>query len=229
MWSIRLFAVPVIAGGMLFSGFASAVAQPAAVTGGETSVALDDAALSQAGLSISSTSEEVGAGALPGSVAFPINARDAGTAATTFRYDPDNFLADFSGTIEHSGTVRFTNDDLEAGDFTIGFDPARVDTLGGAASGFFVESNTGLTGPLFDLADPSTLEPEFTSLTVGGDLLASPELAQTVIDAGLTTTDVQGATVGQAQVNATAIPSPSAAVTALTLLTPLALTRRRRA
>ena len=115
----------------------SANADIVTLNDGMTSVLLDTAALSSlASLDLSSVSSDVMApGALgAGSVAFGI------TPKTTFSYDPSDFLGTFSGSIEHNGSVFFNSDTVEVGDFTIGFDAARVGAFGGAASGFFVES-----------------------------------------------------------------------------------------
>jgi len=227
MVAVKYLWLTVIAVGLSFGVVGVSQAQTAEVIGGQTSVLLDPDALSLAGLSISSVSEDVIApGNLGGdSVAFPISAR-TDTPPTTFSYEPADFLNTFSGVIEHVGVVRFNNDALEAGDFTIGFDANRVGTLGGAASGFFVESNVGLMIPAFDLASPSTLDASFSSLVIEGDLLVSPELAQAAIDAGLTTTDTTGATAGQGRVDATAVPSPTTGA-ALLALSGVALLRRR--
>ncbi len=187
----------------LFVAPAAARAQ-VEVLGGRTSVVLDTATLeAAAGLVLSSVSPEVESpGSLPGSVAFPINARDASAPLlpTSFTYDPNDFLGSFAGTIEHDGSVLFNADVIEVGNFTIGFDPARAGTLGGEASGFFVESTTGIAAILFDLRNPSLLDPAASTLTIGADLLVSPEFADVLEDAGLA-----GADVGDAQVDALAL------------------------
>lgn len=146
------------------------------VVGGQTNVALDfDTLSSAAGLDFSSVSGDVIApGSIADSVAFPINACD-GSLPTTFAYDPATFPAggSFSGTIEHSGSVFFNTDTVEVGDFTIGFDGARVGTLSGAASGFFVANNVAGAVPapvvLFDI-EVTGAAPLPESLTVDGNL-----------------------------------------------------------
>jgi MYXO-CTERM domain-containing protein len=196
------------------------------VVGGATSVVLDtDTLSSAANLDLSSVSPDVGMGSLPNSVAFGINPRDAASLPTTFSYDPDDFLGAFSGTIEHTGSVFFNNDTIEVGNFTIGFDAARAGTLGGLASGFFVESTVGIAAILFDIQNPDTLSATSTDLTIGADLLVSPEFGTFLFDNGFSSSNLQGADVGDALVEATAIPVPGAlAVFALAGLAP----RRRR-
>ena len=207
---------------------ASASAGFVDIVGGATSVLLDtDTLSSAAGLDLSSVSPDVGSGSLPNSVAFDINARDAATFPTTFSYDPDNFLGTFSGTIEHTGSVFFNNDSIEVGNFTIGFDAARAGTLGGNASGFFVESTVGISAILFDIQNPSTLNATETDLTIGADLLVSPEFGTFLLDNGFSSSNLEGADVGDALVEAIAIPAPGAL--ALFALTGFAPRRRRRA
>lgn len=197
-------------------------AQKVDVVGGQTNVLLDTQTLENAAnLVISSTAGPVIA---PGdlgaaSVAFPINSR-TGSLPTTFSYDPDNFLGDFSGTIEHSGSVLFNTDAIEVGDFTIGFDGGRA---AGQASGFFVESTVGIQAILFDIANPS-VDATPNDLEIGADLLVSPEFAQVLIDASLTTSNLTGADVGDALVAAT-VPEPSSAAI---LLASLAIVSGRR-
>ena len=221
----------------------TALAAPAAtvdVTGGRTSVALDTEALSSAaGLTISGTSPEVQSpGDLEGSVAFPITPRDAAVRPTTFSYDPADFLNTFSGTIEHAGTVSFNENAVTVGNFTIGFDGDRAGTLGGAASGFYVRSNTDVDAILFDVAAPSALDATETLLALDADLLVSPEFGQFLIGGGLATADLSGTDVGDARIAATAsgggggtvIPLPPAVVPGIAglalLLAPRALKRR---
>lgn len=203
-----------------------ALAQPVDVVGGQTSVLLDTATLSAAAsLDLSSVSPDViSPGSLPGSVAFGINSRTASPPAlpTTFSYDPSDFLGTFGGTIEHAGSVFFNSDAVEVGDFTIAFDGARADATN---SGFYVESTTGIAAILFDVAAPSTLEPLADTLTIEADLLVSPEFAGFLTSQGLASSDLTGADVGDALVEARAIPEPTTAL--LTGLASLFLLRRR--
>ena len=206
------------------SSAATANAATVDVVGGRTSVALDAATLgSAAGLTISGTSAEVIApGDLPGSVAFPI------TPATTFRYDSDDFLGTFSGTIEHAGSVFFNDNAIEAGDFTIGFDADRAGDLGGQASGFYVRSNAGLEAILFDVAAPDALSTTASALRIDADLLVSPEFATILRDVGLATADLSGADVGDARVAGTAVPLPAPAALGLVGLGAIAFGKRVR-
>lgn len=200
------------------------------VVGGQTNVLLDTALLGQvANLNLSSVSSDV---IIPGnlgplSVAFPINPRNAvlPDLATTFSYDSANFLGTFSGTIEHGGVIRFNNDTIEVGDFTIGFDAARAGTLGGLASGFFVRDNASLGAILFDVGNPTTLIATETELTVGADALVSPEFGQFLFTNGFSLTNLAGADVGDALVEGAVVPEPSTA--GLALLGALLALRRR--
>lgn len=201
-----------------------AAAAPVDITGGQTSVLLDtDLLAAAASLSLSGVSGDVIAlGNLgDGSVAFGITPRDAGTLPTTFSYDSDDFLGTFSGTIEHSGSVFFNDNTVEVGDFTIGFDAARV---GGDRSGFFVASNAGIAAILFDVGSPSTLDVTAGSLTIGADLLVSAEFAGFLQTNGLASADLTGADVGDALVQA--VPTPGGV--AMLGLAGLAAARRRR-
>jgi MYXO-CTERM domain-containing protein len=201
----------------------AAVAQTE-VTGGQTSVLLDTATLSAAAsLDLSGVSADVIApGNLgDGSVAFGINARDAGSLPTTFSYDSGDFFGTFGGTIEHSGSVFFNAGTVEVGNFTIGFDAGRV---GDNRSGFFVESTTGIAAILFDVAAPSQLDVFDSSLTIGADLLVSAEFAGFLFDNGLASSDLKGADVGDALVQA--MPTPGG-VAALGLAGLVAARRRR--
>jgi hypothetical protein len=165
------------------------------VATGQTSVLLDTEVLSSVGLDVSGISSDV---IVPGnlgadSVAFAINSRyaTAPLLPTTFSYTPGT-LVPFSGTIEHVGSVFFNADSVEVGNFTIGYDASRV---GVDTSGFFVESTVGVAAILFDVAAPSLLAPEESSLTIGADLLVSSEFANFLGNADLTGTDVGDALV----------------------------------
>ncbi|MFG0305071.1 MAG: hypothetical protein ACF8Q5_02515 [Phycisphaerales bacterium JB040] len=192
-----------IAAALAVTGTA-ALANDVEVADGQTSVVLDFATLeAAASLAFSSVSGDVIApGSLEGSVAFPINARDAAMLPTTFAYDYTDFLGTFSGTIEHTGSVLFNDDTVEVGNFTIGFDAGRVGTLEGAASGFFVESTTGVAAILFDIGAPSALSAGAFELVIGADLLVSPEFGGFLFDNGLSEANLAGAAVGSALVEA---------------------------
>lgn len=187
------------------------------VTGGQTNVLLDTATLSSAAsLDLSSVSAEVIA---PGdlgmnSVAFPI------TSSTTFSYDSG--LTAFSGAIDHSGSVFFNGDTVEVGDFRIGYDAMRV---GGARSGFFVESTTGIAAILFDVENPTALTADDTGLSITANLLVSSEFAGFLLNNGLATADLTGADVGDALV-AAGIPAPGA-IAGFSLIGLAGLRRRR--
>jgi len=188
---------------------AAAQAQTFDVIGGQTSVLLDtDTLSSAASLDLSSVSPDVIApGALgASSVAFGINPRDAMMLPTTFSYTEG--LGSFGGTIEHTGSVFFNMDSVQVGNFTIGFDAGRV---GGDRSGFFVESTTGISAILFDVASPDSLSATSDGLSIGADLLVSSEFATFLQDAGLASADLTGADVGDALVEGI-VPAPASAL-----------------
>ncbi|MEM1107605.1 MAG: hypothetical protein AAGH99_02840 [Planctomycetota bacterium] len=206
----------------------SASADTTLIDGGQTSVLLDTAALSAAAnLDLSGISEEVIApGNLgSGSVAFGINGR-TGANPTTFAFDSSDFLGSFSGTIEHTGSVFFNDNAVEVGDFRIGFDAGRAGGLDGQASGFFVESLAGINAVLFDVSAPSALEVGSRSLLIDADLLVSNEFAGFLQANSLASTNLAGVDVGDARVQATAVPTPTAAAAGLLLVTALAARRR---
>jgi len=185
----------------------AASAQTFTVIGGQTNVLLDTDTLSAAAsLDLSGVSPDVIA---PGdlgadSVAFGINPRNAADLPTTFAYTDG--LTDFSGSIEHTGSVFFNADSVEVGNFTIGFDGDRV---GDDRSGFFVESTTGIEAILFDVATPSSLSADGSGLVIEADLLVSAEFAAFLLINSLATSNLTGADVGDALVSA-AVPSPGA-------------------
>lgn len=204
----------------LLAASGTAAAQEFTVIGGQTNVLLDTDTLSAAAsLDLSSVSGDVIApGNLgPASVAFPI------TNVDNFSYDTG--LAAFGGSITHSGSVFFNTDTVEVGNFTIGFDAARVGGPSGTASGFFVESTVGIAAILFDVEDPTGLVADDTGLSITADLLVSPEFGQFLFDNGLSSTNLEGADVGDALVEGV-IPAPGAV--ALLAVGGLAATRRRR-
>lgn len=200
--------VSLLAGAAVAASGGVALAAPVEITGGQTSVLLDTATLSAAAsLNLSGVSADVIApGNLgAGSVAFGINPRGASSLPTTFAYDSDDFLGTFGGTIEHTGSVFFNEGAVEVGNFTIGFDGARV---GGDRSGFFVESTAGIAAILFDIANPGTLDAGASSLTIGADLLVSSEFAGFLQANQFASADLTGAVVGSALVQA--VPTPGA-------------------
>jgi hypothetical protein len=201
------------------------------VEGGQTSVLFGNGALESLGLAIAGVDGDVVApGELgPFSVAFPINARDAAMLPTTFEYDGTDF-APFAGTIEHMGEVELTDAatstaSITVGDFTIGYDAARVD---GDATGFFVQDNVDTGAILFDIANP-IVEAFDTVLVIAADILVSSELSGLLNEQGLIDFDATGADAGMALVvaDASVIPVPAAVWMFGSALGLLAWVRRR--
>jgi hypothetical protein len=128
----------------------------------------------------------------PDSVAFAITSPDAGAVGSDFQYDSDDFIATFSGTIAHRGTITF-NDSITLGNFDIAFDEG----LGAFAVFDTFFDGTGL-GALFQIGLPLTIAPLEQTFDVMGDLLITQNFATILLDLGLTDTDLTGADVGDA-------------------------------
>lgn len=206
-----------------------ALAQPAAISGGSTTVALDTTTLSSVGLNVTGAPGADGVINLPAgttsAVAFNINPRDAATLPTTFRYTPGSFPTGgtFSGTIEHTGLVEFNDGATIVGDFTIGFDGARANMTTGD-TGFFVESTTsvanGVAAILFDTRVKALDSQTNGVLDLTVDLVVSPEFAGFLGNNALIGTDV-----GDARIFG--VPEPATATVALLGLLGVATRRRR--
>lgn len=191
------------------------------VDSGQTSVVFGFGALESIGLRITGIDgATIAPGSLgPNSVAFPINARDAGAPAlpTTFVYEPGG-LAPFAGTIEHAGGVNLTDIAsgtvaLTLGNFTIGYDATRLSSgLNPDATGFFVKDNIDTGAILFDITDP-IVEAFDNSLVISANIAISPELSMFLNDQGLISQNVTGVDAGAALVvgNSSIVPVPAAA------------------
>ena len=205
------------------SGVASA--EIVGVVGGQTSVFLDlELIASVTDLELTGVSGGV---ITPGnlgsdSIAFAITSPYAGAVGSDFRYDSDDFITTFSGTIAHRGTITF-NDSITLGNFDIAFDEGLgVFTV---SDTFF--DGTGL-GALFAIglgSEGQFISPLEQTFDVMGDLLITQNFATILLDLGLTDTDLTGADVGDAFVQGFNIPGPGGLA-----LAGLALfgTRRRR-
>ena len=130
-------------------------------------------------------------------VGFPIE------EDTDFTFELPSF-APVSGSIEHSGTITLGvgGTDVTVGDFSVGFDAARVSET---ASGFFVADTTedalGLE-VLFDVGATGSIDADSDSLTISDrDLLLAPELT-----AALGAPDLTGADVGDVRIDAATSP-----------------------
>ena len=180
-------------------GFAGqAQAADFTIDSGVTSVFLDVETLSSVGLDLTGTVGDVEA---PVSDDFLVGF--AITPETDFAFSDEGGFSLLGGSIEHTGGVVFnggTDGELAVGNFSIGFDAERADA-GTGATGFFVQDLLTTGAVLFDVAG---VAPSFdgASLTIDGDLLVSEELSGVLDNPSLI-----GATVGSAQVNATASES----------------------
>jgi hypothetical protein len=184
---------------------------------GVTSVFLDLPTLASVGLNLTGANGTVPPVSSSFLVGFPI------TPATDFKFSfGDAGFAPVSGTIEHTGSVTF-NDMLTLGNFSIGFDPDRISAI---ASGFFVRDTITLGAILFDVATPSSLSFNETTLKLAleADLLVSPELAGVLGNTGLT-----GAEIGAASINGEAVPEPTTIMGAVAAGSLIAAARRRKA
>lgn len=216
------------------SAFALAATSAAQVfvVGGGTSVSLNSDLLeSAANLRLSgATATAAPADGFGGGVGFATVAYNI-EPTTTFSYEEG--FASFSGEITHTGTVSFElgpdfTSEVTFGDFTIGFDGARAV---GDASGFFVQNT--LVGDfdgliLFDVGAPGSVIADSTQLQIAGSsLLVSPELGGFLFDNNFSASNLTGAAVGLAQVDAIPEPSTYALIFALGALA-FAFVRRRR-
>ncbi|MEE2681357.1 MAG: hypothetical protein VX641_03190 [Planctomycetota bacterium] len=137
----------------------------------------------------------------PNTVGFVITPPNACNGASTFGYDSDDFGSTFGGDIQHRGGVLFNDDSILVGNFGIGFD-----------GGWFVDSNAGLEGRLFDI-DITSAIPTANSFDVAGLLQVSAFFAGILFDLGLADADLTGAVVGSASVEgymSGAVPTPGA-------------------
>jgi MYXO-CTERM domain-containing protein len=202
-----------------------ASAEIVGVVGGQTSVLLDLELIgSVTDLELTGASGGViTPGNLgPDSVAFAITSPYAGAVGSDFQYDSDDFIATFSGTIAHRGTITF-NDSITLGNFDIAFDEG----LGAFAVFDTFFDGTGL-GALFQIGLPLTIAPLEQTFDVMGDLLITQNFATILLDLGLTDTDLTGADVGDAFVQGfnQAVPGPGPLVLAAVAV--IGARRRRR-
>ncbi|MAJ46266.1 MAG: hypothetical protein CBC35_03010 [Planctomycetes bacterium TMED75] len=182
----------------------SANAEVVGIVGGQTNVTLDFELLSiAAGLDLSGITPGTLLTDEPNTVGFVITPPNAFDAPSTFGYDTGDFGGTFSGGIQHRGGVYFNDDSILVGNFGIGYDPV---------GGWFVESNLGLEGELFDV-DILSATPTADFFDVVGDLKVSAFFAGVLLDAGLAGSDLTGAKVGSASIQgfmSSAVPAPGA-------------------
>ena len=174
----------------------------AQVDSGTTSVFLDLPLLeSTAGITLVEADSEGTPFSEDFQVGFPV------VEDTYFTFEVDSF-APVSGSIEHSGTVTLGlgDDEVTVGDFSIGFDAARVSET---TSGFFVADTTEddlELEILFDVGMTGGLSADAESLEIAeADLLVAPEFAE-----ALEAEELAGADVGDTRIDASAIePEPT--------------------
>ena len=195
----------------------SATAEVVGIVGGQTNVTLDFELLSAAaGLDLSGVTTGTLLTEDPSTVGFVITPPNAFDGPSTFGYDSNDFAGTFSGGIQHRGGVLFNDDTILVGNFGIGFD-----------GGWFVNSNAGLEGRLFDV-DITTAAPSATNFDVSGILKVSEFFAGVLFDLGLADSDLTGAAVGSASIEGYMSGSEVPAPGALALLGVGAFATRRR-
>ena len=181
----------------------SASADVVGIVGGQTNVTLDFELLSAAaGLNLSGITTGTLITEDPGTVGFVITPPNAFDGPSTFGYDSDDFGGTFGGAIQHRGGVLFNDDSILVGNFGIGFD-----------GGWFVDSNAGLEGRLFDV-EITSADPTAGTFDVTGLLSVSEFFAGVLFDLGLADSDLTGAVVGSASIegymSSSAVPTPGA-------------------
>ena len=195
----------------------SATADMVGIVGGQTNVTLDFALLSSAaGLDLSGITPGTLITEDPSTVGFVITPPNAFDGPSTFGYDTGDFGGSFGGGIQHRGGVYFNDNAILVGNFGIGFD-----------DGWFVNSNVGLEGQLFDV-DITSATPTADSFLAAGDLKVSEFFAGVLLDLGLAGSDLTGAKVGSASIQgymSNAVPAPG--VLAMLGIGGLAARRRR--
>ncbi|MEC7351995.1 MAG: hypothetical protein VYB77_01045 [Planctomycetota bacterium] len=181
---------------------ATASADLVGAIGGQTNVALDfDILSAAAGLEYSSVSAGTIGPDGDGEVGFVISP-PLSSVGSSFAYDSGDFANTFSGIIEHRGAVFFNKNSIAVGNFGIGFD-----------DGWYVQSNFGLKGRIFDV-EITSADPTASSFAATGNLLVSAFFADLLLGAGLAGSDLTGANVGtasiQAYMSSSAVPAPGA-------------------
>ena len=195
----------------------SATADMVGIVGGQTNVTLDFALLSPAaGLDLSGITPGTLITEDPSTVGFVITPPNAFDGPSTFGYDTGDFGGSFGGGIQHRGGVYFNDNAILVGNFGIGFD-----------DGWFVNSNVGLEGQLFDV-DITSAAPTADSFLAEGDLKVSEFFAGVLLELGLAGSDLTGAKVGSASIQgfmSNSVPAPG--VLAMLGIGGLAARRRR--
>ena len=195
----------------------SATADMVGIVGGQTNVTLDFALLSSAaGLDLSGITPGTLITEDPSTVGFVITPPNAFDGPSTFGYDTGDFGGSFGGGIQHRGGVYFNENAILVGNFGIGFD-----------DGWFVNSNVGLQGQLFDV-DITSAAPTADSFLAEGDLKVSEFFAGVLLELGLAGSDLTGAKVGSASIQgfmSNSVPAPG--VLAMLGIGGLAARRRR--
>ena len=198
------------------------------IQSGTTSLSLDQNLLSSLGLNFSSavdTTTPASGFDLGFSIIPPSS--ESGVLGTNFTFSYDDATSTFtplSGTIEHSGSVVFDVDTtklallspLEIGDFSIDSDR------------FFVRDNFSTGLRLFDLQPNSTPVFDGKNLVTSADVLFSQEFNDVLGNAAGNDLNLTGVKVGQAQLNATAVPEPETNAAIAVLMTTGAVAIKRR-
>lgn len=215
---------------------AAQAASPYFVTGGTTSLTLDNPALTGLGLTYSGSSGTVvpAAGFDYGfNILSPSS--NPGAVGTSFTFDYAGAFVPTGGTIEHTGSLQYDVDPalallspFEIGDFSIGFDNGSF-----FVDGFFVTDNVSTGSRLFNLAvNPANASFDGSNLAVTNmSVLFSSEFNDILENAsGNFDLNLTGTVIGSAQINATAqaVPTPALLPGLVTFVAAALADRRRR-
>jgi hypothetical protein len=133
-------------------------------------------------------------------------------SATNFTFSDENGFTPLFGTIEHTGTITFTNG-ITVGNFSIGSAPGR--TVNNASGLVLRDPVSSLKPILFDLGAPKSVifdEQNLTLSLADVKLFISPEFAQ-----GLGDSSLAGLFAGTARIDAkvAAVPESGSALAIL--------------
>jgi hypothetical protein len=233
---MRFSAASVLFGVATVSIVAQAPAQAAefyTIQSGVTSLSVEPSvltALSSVGLTFSGAFDTVAPASgfgLGFSIVPPSSDPAVLGSSFLFSYDqPTNTFGNFSGTIEHSGGLRFAVDEsrlsllspLELGNFAIGFD-----------DGFKLSDNLTVGGlVLFDLIPTAAPTLNGSNFAVTTSVRVSSAFNDLLTNSAGTDLGLTGTVIGTAQINAQAVPEPATMLGLMAGGAFLAANRRRK-